>query len=204
MPGFYSDGEYDIAGFIVGLVDRPRIIDGKGIHAGDVLIGLPSAGLHTNGYSLARAVFFEQCGWTADTVRPELGCSVGDALLTEHRSYLQAVTPLLDARLVKGMAHITGGGITENLPRMFPPGVGAEIDTGSWHVPPLFRLLQSRGGIATDEMFRAFNMGIGLVIVCAEEHREEACALLARQGEAPILAGDIVAGEKSVRYRNRS
>ena len=164
MPGFYADGEYDIAGFIVGAVDRPRLIDGKTIRPGDALIGLPSAGLHTNGYSLARRVFFDVCGFAADTVVPELGVSIGEALLAPHRSYLRAVSPLLEAGLVKGMAHITGGGITENLPRVFPEGCAATIDPSAWTVPPLFRLLAERGQIATDEMFRAFNMGIGLII----------------------------------------
>jgi phosphoribosylformylglycinamidine cyclo-ligase len=128
MPGFYADGEYDIAGFIVGIVERSRVIDGRSIVPGDVLIGLPSAGLHTNGYSLARRVLFESMGWTADTVVPELGATVGDALLAPHRSYLSAVRPLLPRQTLKGLAHITGGGITENLPRVLPEGCSAEID----------------------------------------------------------------------------
>ena len=128
MPGFYADGEYDIAGFIVGIVERARIIDGRGIVPGDALIGLPSAGLHTNGYSLARRILFDVCGFTVATVVPELGTTIGETLLAPHRSYLTVVRPLLEAGLVKGMAHITGGGMTENLPRVLPEGCAAEID----------------------------------------------------------------------------
>src|SRR5216117_161786 len=145
MPGFYADGEYDIAGFIVGIVDRSKVIDGHSIVPGDVLIGLPSAGLHTNGYSLARSVMFDLCGFSADTMVPELGVTVGDALLAPHRSYLSAVRPLLDAGLIKGMAHITGGGITENLPRTLPAGCAADVDRRSWSVPPIFAFLRTRG-----------------------------------------------------------
>src|SRR5262245_49467229 len=164
MPGFYGDGEYDIAGFIVGVVDRPRIVDGRTIEPGDALIGLPSTGLHTNGYSLARRVFFETVGWKTNTFVPELGKSAGDALLAPHKSYLRYVRPLLERGLAKGLAHITGGGITENLPRALPEGCMAEIDTRAWSVPPIFKVIQERGDIATAEMFRAFNMGIGLII----------------------------------------
>src|SRR4051812_25091529 len=145
MPGFYADGEYDIAGTIVGVVEKAKIIDGRSIVPGDVLIGLPSAGLHTNGYSLARSVMFDLCGFKADTALPEVGATAGDALLAPHRSYLSAVRPLIEAGLVRGMAHITGGGITDNLPRTLPAGCSAEIDRRSWSVPPLFTLLQKRG-----------------------------------------------------------
>jgi len=200
MPGFYADGEYDIAGFIVGAVDRPRLIDGKTIRPGDALIGLPSAGLHTNGYSLARRVFFDVCGYAPETVVPELGVSIGEALLAPHRSYLRAVGPLLEAGLVKGMAHITGGGITENLPRVFPDGCAATIDPGAWTVPPLFRLLAERGQIATDEMFRAFNMGIGLIIACRGEDQRHVTGLLGDAGESPIVIGQVTSGDRTVRY----
>src|SRR5207342_2388930 len=167
MPGFYADGEYDIAGFIVGIVEKSRVIDGRSIVPGDALIGLPSAGLHTNGYSLARKVLFDAAGLRHDAFVPELGATVGDALLAPHRSYLNAIRPLLARGLVKGMAHITGGGITENLPRVLPEGTAAAVDPGAWDMPPLFSFLQQRGRIATDEMLRAFNMGIGLIVVCA-------------------------------------
>src|SRR5262249_29205443 len=143
-----------------------QLIDGRTIVPGDVLIGLPSAGLHTNGYSLARRVFFEEAGWRADTFVPELGTTVGDALLAPHRSYLSIVRPLSARDLVKGLAHITGGGIPETLPRTLPEGCGAEVERRSWTVPAIFRLLQEQGGIADEEMFRAFNMGVGLVVVC--------------------------------------
>ena len=201
MPGFYADGEYDIAGFIVGVVERERIIDGRAIVPGDALIGIPSAGLHTNGYSLARRVLFDVCGLLPDTFVPELGATVGDALLAPHRSYLNAVRPLVERNLVKGLAHITGGGVTENLPRTLPEGCAAEIDLREWNVPPLFRFLQHRGGIATNEMFRAFNMGIGLLIACAASHADRVMSLLSSGGEPEaVRLGSVVAGDGTVRY----
>ncbi len=201
MPGFYADGEYDIAGFIVGAVDRSRVIDGRSIVPGDVLIGLPSAGVHTNGYSLARRVLFDIAGWTVDTFVAELGTTVGDALLAPHRSYLPFVRPLLDRQSLKGLAHITGGGITENLPRVLPEGCGAEIDLRAWDVPALFHLLQERGSIAREEMFRAFNMGIGLIIACAPREVERVINTMARGGEPhAVRIGFVVAGDRRVRY----
>ncbi len=201
MPGFYAEGEYDIAGFIVGVVDRSRVIDGHGVLPGDALIGLPSAGLHTNGYSLARQVMFDTAGWTADTFVDELGTTVGDALLAPHRSYLQLVRPLIERDQIKGMAHITGGGLTENLPRILPEGCAAEIDLQSWSIPPLFRLLQQHGAIPSDEMFRAFNMGVGLVIACAARDAQRIVNMLSMAGEPNACRlGFIVAGERSVRY----
>lgn len=201
MPGFYADGEYDIAGFIVGAVDRAKLIDGKGIAPGDVLIGLPSSGLHTNGYSLARKVLFEACGFTADMFVPELNGTVGDVLLATHRSYLAPIRPLLQAGLVKGMAHITGGGLTENLPRVFPEGCAAEIDRAAWRVPPVFAFIAERGGIAADEMLRAFNMGIGLVVVCDADAAERVLALLWEFGEAgAVRIGRVVPGDRVVGY----
>jgi phosphoribosylformylglycinamidine cyclo-ligase len=201
MPGFYADGEYDIAGFIVGVVERSRVIDGKSIVPGDVLIGLPSEGLHTNGYSLARRVLFEIAGWRADTFVAELGTTVGDALLASHRSYLSLVRPLLERQSVRGLAHITGGGITENLPRVLPEGCAAEIDLQAWNVPALFRLLQERGQIVREEMFRAFNMGIGLVIVCPAREAERVINMLARAGEPhAVRIGFVVSGNRQVTY----
>src|SRR5688572_4563409 len=172
MPGFYADGEYDVAGFIVGVVSRPKVIDGRDIMAGDVLIALPSSGLHTNGYSLARRIVFDELRQTVDDNIAELGTTVGEALLAPHRSYLKAISPLLSHGWIKGMAHITGGGLTENVPRMMPEGRSPRIDRGSWTVPPLFAWLQQGGGVPDDEMFRAFNMGVGLVLVCAPEHAD--------------------------------
>jgi phosphoribosylformylglycinamidine cyclo-ligase len=201
MPGFYADGEYDIAGFIVGIVEKAKLVDGRAIVPGDVLIGLPSAGLHTNGYSLARRVLFDAAGFTADTMVPELGVSVGDALLAPHRSYLTLVRPLLERALVKGMAHITGGGLSENVPRMLPDGCAAAIDAGAWSVPPIFRVIERRGGIARAEMFRAFNMGIGLVVACAAADAERVVEIVSRAGEPnAIRLGRVISGERGVRY----
>jgi phosphoribosylformylglycinamidine cyclo-ligase len=201
MPGFYADGEYDVAGFIVGVVERSRIVDGRGITPDDVLIGLPSSGLHTNGYSLARRVFFDVCGWTSSAIPPELGQSLGDALLVTHRSYLRTILPLVDAGLVKGMAHITGGGITENLPRVLPAGCAAQVDRSAWQVPAIFQLLRVKGRIPDDEMFRAFNMGIGLVLVCAAPATDRVMKLLSIAGESgAAVIGAIVPGNRDVRY----
>jgi phosphoribosylformylglycinamidine cyclo-ligase len=201
MPGFYADGEYDLAGFVVGIVEQAGLVDGGTIVPGDVLVGLPSAGLHTNGYSLARRVLFEVAGFELDTVVPELGRTVGDALLAPHRSYLIGVRPLLEGRIVKGLAHITGGGITENLPRTLPEGCAAEIDLHAWSVPPIFGLLQERGHIARDEMFRTFNMGVGLIVVCGAADAERAIDILARAGEPHAFRlGFVVAGDRTVRY----
>ena len=201
MPGFYADGEYDLAGFIVGVVERSRVGDGRTIVPGDVLIGLPSAGLHTNGYSLARRVFFELAGWKPDTFVSELGTTIGEALLAQHRSYLSLVRPLIERDWVKGLAHITGGGLTENLPRTLPDGCAADIDLQAWRIPPIFELLQKHGAITRDEMFRAFNMGVGLVIVCTSRDAERVINMLMRGGEPNAFRiGFVVSGERSVRY----
>lgn len=167
MPGFYGDGEYDVAGFIVGMVSRERLLDGSRVREGDVLLGLESAGLHTNGYSLARKVFFEVAGLVVGDRVDELGGTVGEVLLAEHRNYLPALWDVVSAGKVHALAHITGGGLTDNLPRVLPDGLFAEIDTTSWTDPPVFRFLQERGGIARDEMLRTFNCGIGMVAVTA-------------------------------------
>jgi len=201
MPGFYADGEYDIAGFIVGVVEKSHVIDGRAIAPGDVLIALPSAGLHTNGYSLARRVFFDVASWKPDTLVPELATTIGDALLAPHRSYLNVVRPLIDRDLVKGLAHITGGGITENLPRTLPDGCAADIDLQSWTVPPIFRVLQERGGISREEMFRAFNMGVGMIIVCASLDAPRVLNMVAMAGETDAFRlGFVVSGNRTVRY----
>jgi phosphoribosylformylglycinamidine cyclo-ligase len=195
MPGFYADGEYDLAGFIVGAVERNRLVTGSTLVPGDVLIGLPSTGLHTNGYSLARRIVFDRLGLRVDSHVEELGTTIGDALLAVHRSYRSAVQPLLDRQLAKGLAHITGGGITENLPRIFPDGIGAEIDRSSWDVPPLFRFLQHAGEVADDEMFRAFNMGIGLIVACDARYANEALHMLHAAGEKDAtMIGGVVEG----------
>jgi phosphoribosylformylglycinamidine cyclo-ligase len=201
MPGFYADGEYDIAGFIVGAVDRTKIVDGRTIVPGDALIGVPSAGLHTNGYSLARRVFFDVAGLQSDTFVPELGATAATALLAPHRSYLPYVRPLLESGAVKGLAHITGGGITENLPRILPSGCAAEIDRRAWAVPPIFQFIQDRGGVNHDEMYRTFNMGIGLIIACSALDAERVLNAVADAGEAAaVRIGFVVSGDRVVRY----
>ncbi|HEX5110172.1 MAG TPA: phosphoribosylformylglycinamidine cyclo-ligase [Vicinamibacterales bacterium] len=195
MPGFYADGEYDIAGFIVGVADRSRLIDGHSVEAGDVLVGVPSSGLHTNGYSLARRIVFEHLGLTVDSQVPQLGCSVGEALLAPHRSYLSVVHPLLDTGRIKAMAHVTGGGITENLPRVLPGGTAAVVDTDAWEVPSLFRWLQQAGDVPSADMRRTFNMGIGLILVTAREHADSVIQTLsARGGTGARVIGQIVTG----------
>jgi phosphoribosylformylglycinamidine cyclo-ligase len=192
MPGFYQDGEYDVAGFIVGVVSRSKVIDGREIQAGDALIGLPSSGLHTNGYSLARRIVFDELGLGVDDRVEELGTTAGQALLAPHQSYLPAVGPLLEMGWIKGMAHITGGGLTENVPRMMPEGRTSQFDRSSWTIPPLFTWLQRSGGVADAEMFRAFNMGVGLVIACAPEHESSVVSALRASGEAAWRLGEVV------------
>jgi len=203
MPGFYAEGEYDIAGFIVGLVDRGKIIDGTTIVPGDVLIGLPSTGLHTNGYSLARRVCFEVAGLKHDTFVPELGATIGDALLATHRSYLSVVEPLLQTGLIKGLAHITGGGITENLPRILPEGCAGEINLTAWMPPPIFTFIQQHGGVPFDDMYRTFNMGIGLILACASSDGDRIVAALKAAGEPNAVSiGSISAGDRRILFRH--
>jgi phosphoribosylformylglycinamidine cyclo-ligase len=202
MPGIYADGEYDLAGFIVGVVDRERLINGRTIAVGDVLVGVPSSGLHTNGYSLARKIAFELLNLRVDSHVSALGTTVGEAFLVPHRSYLPLVQPLLEAGRIKGMAHITGGGITDNLPRILPHGTAAQVHLSSWEVPRLFRWLQESGRVPFDDMMRTFNMGIGLIVVTT---RHDAEALIeefaARGGKGARVIGEIVAGEPpSVTY----
>ena len=201
MPGMYAAGEYDLAGFVVGLADRQRLVDGRRIVPGDVLIGLPSSGLHTNGYSLARRILFETLGLGVEAGLDELGCTVGDELLRIHRSYLRAVWPAVEAGLVKGLAHITGGGLTDNVPRILPPGCTTHIDRAAWRVPPIFTFLQARGDVPTGDMYRTFNMGIGMVIVCDRAAEPELLAALAGAGEAEaVRIGAVRPGEPGVAY----
>ena len=198
MPGFYSEGEYDIAGFIVGVVDREKVIDGRGIEPGDVLLALPSAGLHTNGYSLARKLFFEVAGMRPDTHVERLGATVGDALLAPHLSYLPPLEGLLDAGAIKGLAHITGGGLLENIPRILPEGVGVEIRRGSWPVPEIFVLMQELGSVSEHEMLRTFNMGVGMVLVCAAADAGKVRAHFDSLGEAHYEIGRATRGAREV------
>jgi phosphoribosylformylglycinamidine cyclo-ligase len=198
MPGFYSEGEYDVAGFIVGAVDRKNIIDGSRIEPGDLLIGLPSVGLHTNGYSLARKLFFEVAGHSPDDVIEELGCSIGEELLKPHRSYLSALDGLLETGAIKGLAHITGGGLLENVPRILPKGRAVEIDGGSWPVLPVFDLISRMGNVARGEMYRTFNMGIGMVVVVNRSEAGRVRTYLDGQGEKHYDIGRITEGPQSV------
>ena len=204
MPGFYAEGEYDLAGFIVGAVDRARLINGRAVKVGDLLVGVPSSGLHTNGYSLARRIVFEHLQLTVDSYVADLGCTVGDALLVPHRSYLPFIRPLLDGGRIKAMAHITGGGITDNLPRVLPHGTAAVVNASAWAPPPIFRWLQENGKVPGSEMMRTFNMGIGLIIVTASDRSEQLIEeLQARGGRDARVIGEIVAGEPStVTYTN--
>lgn len=198
MPGFYAEGEYDIAGFIVGVVDREKIIDGKTIAEGDIVLGLQSAGLHTNGYSLARKLFFEVAGYEPDTEIPELEMTAGEALLLPHLSYLRPLEGLLDKKLIKGLAHITGGGLTDNIPRILPEGTSVKIDRGSWVVPPLFKLLRRLGNVSFAEMDRTFNMGVGMVIVC--DHKDAGFVMqhLQEQDEPAATIGVVIPGNREV------
>jgi len=200
MPGFYGDGEYDVAGFIVGIVDRERIIDGRRVRPGDLLIGLPSTGLHTNGYSLARKIFFEVAGLDAGDRLPELGTTVGQALLAEHRCYLRQLEGPVETGYVHALAHITGGGLTDNLPRVLPEGTSARIDRSTWKVPPIFTFMQRQGRVAEDEMFRTFNMGIGMVAIVAPQDAARFESHLDSVGEAHHRIGEIVESPGGVIY----
>ncbi len=199
MPGFYADGEYDVAGFIVGIVDRSRILDGKSIRHGDLLIGLPSVGLHTNGYSLARKVFFELAKLTPNSRVDGLEGTVGDELLKPHLNYEPIVRVALARNLVEGLAHITGGGITENLNRILPDNCQAEVRPGSWPVLPLCQVMARLGGIERDEMLRSTNMGIGMVIVVRPSNL---AALTATLSTPWYQIGQIIPGEPRVTYRS--
>lgn len=198
MPGFYADGEYDLAGFIVGVVDKSKIIDGKSIKPGDVVLGLLSKGLQTNGYSLARKLFFEVGGYEVDTYLEEIGVTVGEALLEKHTSFLKPLENLLDTGKIKGLAHITGGGFLENIPRILPENVAVEIKRGTWEELPIFGLMQTLGNVTDAEMFRTFNMGIGMIVVCAQENKEEVLSCLKDSGANCLEIGRVEKGEKRV------
>lgn len=195
MPGLYRLGEYDIAGFITGVVEEPQLITGKNIVAGDILLGFPSTGLHTNGYSLARRLLFDVAKYSIDSHVEELGCTVADELLKVHRSYLEPLRVLHRKRFLKGAAHITGGGITENLPRILPPQCDAQIDTGSWRIPAVFQVLREIGNIPEDDYRRTFNLGIGMIVAVARRHRDAAQALLKEAKQKAIVVGEVVEGQ---------
>ena len=198
MPGFYADGEYDLAGFIVGVVERAKLITGANIRVGDILLGFPSTGLHTNGYSLARRLFFEVAQYKPDQYVNALKEKAGAALMKTHRSYLSLIKKLTASEYAAGMAHITGGGITENLPRILPKNVSAHIELGSWPVLPIFEHLRELGNVEQDEMLRTFNMGIGLVAVVPAERFKRAKSMLDRAGEKAYVIGRIVKGDRHV------
>jgi phosphoribosylformylglycinamidine cyclo-ligase len=200
MPGFYPEGEYDLAGFIVGAVERDRIITGKAVQIGDVILGLASNGLHTNGYSLARKLLFEIGHYTPESYVNELKGKVGNELMKTHKSYWPVVKRLVAGECVSAMAHITGGGITENLPRVLPRGVAAAIELHSWPMLPIFEHLQQLGNVSRDEMLRTFNMGLGMLLVVPSAKFKKAQTLLERAGEKAYTVGRIVKGERKVIY----
>jgi phosphoribosylformylglycinamidine cyclo-ligase len=201
MPDFYSAGEYDIAGFIVGVADREKIIDGREIVTGDVLLALPSVGLHTNGYSLARKLFFEVAGYEPDTYLDELGMKIGEALLQPHVSYLKPLDGLLNSGLIKGLAHITGGGLTDNIPRILPEDCAVEIDKDSWPVLPVFKLMQEIGKVSEAEMFRTFNMGVGMVIITSMQDLSAIKSHLQGQNTSAYEIGRVTEGHREVSIR---
>jgi phosphoribosylformylglycinamidine cyclo-ligase len=192
MPGLYAESEYDLAGFIVGGAERAELLTGKSIRAGDALLALPSTGLHTNGYSLARKLLFDVAGYGPNTVLPEVGVTVADALLAVHRSYLKPIRALMAARLLRGAAHITGGGITDNTPRMLPEGLAAEIDTASWRVPPLFEVLRRIGNVPEDDYRRTLNLGVGMILAVPGRSVARAEAVLRKLGEEPFRIGSVL------------
>jgi phosphoribosylformylglycinamidine cyclo-ligase len=200
MPDMYARDEYDLAGFIVGVVERDRLLDGSRIEPGDRLIGLPSLGLHTNGFSLARRLFFDRLGLGSHDRIPELDGTVADLLLRAHRSYYGCIEPILDRSLIRGMAHITGGGITDNLPRILPEGTAARVVKGSWPVLPLFRFIQEKGSIDDAEMYRTFNMGIGMILVAGRADCDPLRTHFARANEPCYVIGEVVSGPRSVEY----
>jgi phosphoribosylformylglycinamidine cyclo-ligase len=200
MPGFYPEGEYDLAGFIVGAVDREKIVNGKNVQIGDVILGLPSNGLHTNGYSLARKLLFEVAKYTPETYVNEIKGKVGNELMRPHKSYWPVLRKLIDTECVSAMAHITGGGITENLPRVLPRGTGAVIELGSWPVQPIFEHMQNLGNVPQEEMLRTFNMGLGMLLVVPNKKFKKTQTLLERASEKGYTVGRIVKGERKVMY----
>ncbi len=201
MPGMYLPGEYDLAGFIVGAVESDKMLDGKTVEAGDVLIGLPSTGLHTNGYSLARKLLFEVAGYRPDQRVDVLGMTVADALLKVHRSYLAAIQALVKAKILKGAAHITGGGISDNTPRMLPKGLGAEIDLRSWTVPPLFEHLRELGNIPDEDYRRTFNLGVGMILCVGAKHAAKATTILSAMKEPNFQIGSVIPVRRGARVR---
>ncbi len=199
MPSLYEKGDFDLAGFIIGLVERKNVLP-RIVKEGDILIALPSTGLHTNGYSLVRKLFFERLNLQINDYVRDIGGKVGEVLLKIHRSYLKSVKGILSNKNLKAIAHITGGGITDNLPRVLPEGLRAEIVMGSWKIPPLFKFIQEKGEVEQDEMFHVFNMGIGLILVCDKKGSESIIEHLKKFKEKPFVIGKIVKGKRGVSY----
>ena len=196
MPGFYAEDEYDIAGFAVGAVNRAELVDGSKIQSGDLLLGLNSSGLHSNGFSLVRKVFEP---YPLDTVFPELAEPLGDVLIRPTQIYVKSILPLLPSGKILGMVHVTGGGLTENIPRILPEGLGVQINTQAWEVPPIFNLIQTIGKVAQSEMYRTFNMGVGFILVIHPEDEAQVREMFAKQGETCFTLGQVIPGE-GVRY----
>lgn len=202
MPGFYPAGEYDVAGFIVGVVDRSRVINGSRITSGDVVLGLPSLGLHTNGYSLARKLLFDVAGYQLDSRVEELGCTVAEELLKPHKNYLPALSRLIKHDgVIKGLAHITGGGLVDNIPRILPGNVDVAIEEGSWPVLPIYPLLERIGRVPREDMLRTFNLGIGMVVICAPGNVDLVRDQISAAGEKYYVIGEVVEGDGKVRFR---
>jgi phosphoribosylformylglycinamidine cyclo-ligase len=203
MPGMYLDGEYDMAGTIVGIVEKSRMLTGAKVWNGDVLVALPSTGLHTNGYSLARKVLFDIAKLKLDSLLPESGKSLADELLRVHRSYLKAIQDLLKKNLVAAAAHITGGGITDNLPRVLPKGLAAAIQTNLWQVPPIFEMIRSIGDVPEADWRRTFNLGVGMIVVIPQGKISQAMRSLNHSGEKPRIVGEVILqrrGKTRVQY----
>ncbi|WP_019535460.1 phosphoribosylformylglycinamidine cyclo-ligase [Paenibacillus ginsengihumi] len=200
MPGMYSQGEYDIAGFTVGIVDKKNIIDGSRIRPGDVVLGLASSGVHSNGFSLVRRLLLEEKGYRLDQHIDALGGRLGDVLLAPTKIYVKPVLAALEQVELKGLAHITGGGFLENIPRVLPEGVNVVIDEGSWPVLPIFELMQREGHISKDDMYRTFNMGIGMVVIVSEEQADAAVRVFEANGEKAYRLGRVTPGERAVAF----
>ena len=199
MPGFYNEEDYDVAGFILGVVDAKNLIDGKAVREGDILMGLPSVGLHTNGYSLARRILFDKLGYDHQSIIPGIG-KAGEALLQPHISYLKPLLPLVEERAIHALAHITGGGLTDNVPRVLPDTLDAHIKLGSWPVLPVFRFLYENGNVERDEMLRVFNMGIGMVMIIAPPNVDRVAKHFAQLGQPYYFIGNVVKGSGKVQY----
>jgi phosphoribosylformylglycinamidine cyclo-ligase len=200
MPGVYANGEYDIAGFTVGIVDKKKIIDGSTISPGDIILGLASSGVHSNGFSLVRKLLLEDKGYKLQDRVEELGDLLGNVLLTPTKLYVKPILSIMEKVKIKGMAHITGGGFIENIPRVLPASVNAHIEYGSWPILPIFQLMQREGKISSNDMFRTFNMGIGMVIVVSADQADLAFELAEQHGEKIYRIGKVTNGERVVTF----